>query len=126
MNKLYIVQHKKVDLTAYKLDSCYKEIRVGAYALEELDLEADNTGDNISWKNKNYCELTALYWIWKNDHESDVVGLCHYRRFFTKSMLSTRTKHFITSADIDKYLKKYDVIVARKSFSYRGAYKASL
>ena len=39
----------------------------------------DNTGINISEKNRMYCEMTAVYWIWKNtDH--DWIGIEHYRR----------------------------------------------
>lgn len=52
---------------------------------------SDNMGDHISRKNGNYCELTALYWMWKNklaangtaDGEAgQYYGLCQYRRGF--------------------------------------------
>ena len=52
---------------------------------------ADNTGAHISDRNGNYCELTALYWIWKNKMcadgcadggEGQYYGLCQYRRGF--------------------------------------------
>lgn len=57
-------------------------IQVGA-ALTDLTISElrDNTGENISYKNRNYCELTATYYAWKNSHAA-YKGLCHYRRIF--------------------------------------------
>ena len=58
-------------------------IQVGA-ALTDRDIcrVKDNTGENISERNGNYSECTALYWMWKNAPQTDYIGLCHYRRHF--------------------------------------------
>lgn len=61
----------------------YLPIHVGkANSSVNLGIQGDNTGNNISIKNPNYCELTALYWYWKNCQYSKYVGLNHYRRYF--------------------------------------------
>lgn len=49
----------------------------------KLDCLGDDTGDNISNKNKYYSEQTGVYWVWKNlkeDHP-DYIGFCHYRKY---------------------------------------------
>jgi len=40
----------------------------------------DDEMENISRKNRSYCELTAQYWAWQNA-EADYYGFFHYRRY---------------------------------------------
>ena len=61
----------------------YLPIHVGkALGSRDIGIIGDDTGDNISVKNKSYCELTGLYWAWKNLKDTEIIGLCHYRRYF--------------------------------------------
>ena len=64
--KIFVVMHKSVNLEKMKLDKIYKRLLVGQNSTDEKDILIDSTKDNISEKNKFYCELTGLYWIWKN------------------------------------------------------------
>lgn len=105
---IYVVTHKEVTI---KTKNIRKIIGVGNNKFS-CDLR-DNTGDNISNKNSSYCELTAMYWIWKNDKESDVVGLEHYRRLFISKKFQLFNDVFLTEKEINKILLKYDVIVPK-------------
>ena len=80
--KILTVTHKSYD---FPQDEIYQPIQVGrVLSTVDLSILSDNEGINISGKNKNFCELTAIYWAWKNHFfaDCDYVGLTHYRRFF--------------------------------------------
>ena len=70
----------------------YMTLQVGA-SLSEADFvyQKDNAGNNISKKNKTFCELTGLYWAWKNLN-ADYVGLVHYRRYFAIKKIHAKSK----------------------------------
>lgn len=104
-NLIYVVTHKKFN---YKLKDNYIPIQVGkSNTRNELPYISDDTGDNISLKNANYCELTAIYWIWKNVDDCDNIGIVHYRRYFVYGVDSKLVDDYY----INKYLNKYDVIL---------------
>lgn len=124
---IYIATHKKYWFPNFDE---YKPIHVGAVSSEEKFIGlCDSNEISISEKNKNYCELTALYWIWKNDISSEIIGLCHYRRYFflkktytqlvafyTDKYYEQYMLNFLVPQKIDRYLKEYDVILPKKNF----------
>lgn len=93
-------------------DEIYMPIQVGKALHPDLDLgfQCDNTGDNISEKNGSYCELTALYWAWKNLKNVDYIGLCHYRRYFDMDM---------SEKSILNILKQYNAIALKPRLGTR-------
>ncbi len=99
--RLYVMTHKEYTKPD---DDLYISMHVGHALGNEFGYVADDTGDNISAQNRHYCELTGLYWIWKNV-TCDIVGICHYRRYFV------REEAFLTQEYIERTLEKYDVIV---------------
>ena len=77
--KILVAAHKEYTMPE---DSMYLPVHVGKeLSSHALPWTGDNTGEHISEKNPHYCELTAVYWAWKN-LDADVYGLAHYRRHF--------------------------------------------
>lgn len=77
--KIFISYHKDSEIIESDI---LTPIHVGAASNKViLDMLRDDTGDNISYKNDKYCELTAQYWAWKN-YDADYYGFMHYRRQF--------------------------------------------
>ena len=113
--KVLVATHKKYWMPE---DACYLPLHVGREGKNDLGYVGDNTGDNISNKNANYCELTGLYWAWKNLN-CEYIGLCHYRRYFAKKEKVRDKKERIMGAhDYESLLEKYDVILPTKRNYY--------
>lgn len=117
---IYIASHKKFEQFPLK---DYRVLQVGAEGKESLGYLRDNTGDNISYKNPNYCELTGLYWIWKNDKKSDVTGLVHYRRYFSTAKFSSSSAYFLDGTEIGEILRNYDIILPKREWLKETAWE---
>ena len=83
MLRLYTVCHKPFFFPQHNY---LQRVWVGPNKQQKADGDLrDDSGDNISNLNEFFCELTVLWWVWKNvPMPADAYwGLCHYRRFFT-------------------------------------------
>lgn len=99
-------------------DDTYVPLHVGRAAGNDLGYLGDDTGDNISLINCFYGELTGLYWIWKNYHSSDYVGLCHYRRYFLN-----QNHEIMSKLDYLRIFSSYDVIISKPIYSEKTYYE---
>ena len=77
--RVVIATHKPC---AVPLDPLYLPLCVGVATAEPTGFAGDDTGENISARNSTFCELTGLYWAWKNLSDA-YIGLVHYRRYFS-------------------------------------------
>lgn len=115
---IYIITHK-VFKTHFVDKKHYQVLHVGPNTNGLPEYLRDDSYENISEKNANFCELTGLYWIWKNgrEKEKDITGLVHYRRYFTtrlEDLLYTyfkRKPKVLDHRQIEKSLKQYDIIL---------------
>jgi hypothetical protein len=118
--KLIVATHKKFQMP--KDTNMYLPLHVGREGKVNLGYVGDNTGDNISKLNPYYCELTGLYWAWKN-LDYDYLGLVHYRRYFTNKSLSYNDDIkiddvILSQNDVESLLDEVDVIVPKKRKYY--------
>ena len=103
-------------------DKMFMPLFVGAEGKKSWESDKfvvrDDYGDNISNKNPYYCELTGLYWAWKNLN-CDYIGLSHYRCYFAKDVflktVEYRKKTILSQKDIDKLLDEGDILLPEKS-----------
>lgn len=108
----YYMENLKILVATHRPDKVYSDevytpIHVGRaiskFKNEMSHMIGDDTGENISNRNGAYCELTAIFWAWKNLKNVDYIGLAHYRRYFEKRF---------TIENIHDIFKNYDVILA--------------
>ncbi|HEM6372266.1 TPA: DUF4422 domain-containing protein [Streptococcus suis] len=109
--KNYIITHKK--FPSVTNENIYVPLLVGANKnhVEEYELKDNLFDDNISHLNSSFCELTGMYWVWKHSRE-DIVGISHYRRYFSKNRYVFRKSAILSENDIRKDLSTYDVIAS--------------
>lgn len=117
--RVLVATHKKYEMPN---ESIYIPVQVGREINYDIGYRGDNTGENISIKNSYYCELTGLYWGWKN-LKCDYIGLSHYRRHFTNRnifvrLLNNKFDCILAQNEIKKLLDTYDAILPKKRRYY--------
>ncbi len=117
--KIIVATHKKYPMPQSKM---YIPVQVGKEGKEDIGYQPDNEGENISSKNPYFCELTGLYWAWKN-LKNDYIGLSHYRRHFSQAKrvgkdVQSRINNVLTQEEVDKILDDTDIILPKERKYY--------
>ena len=142
--KIFISCHRPFKVLNNKL---FYPIQVGTALSKtrfgELHDDDDTYGisDNISHKNRYYCELTAQYWAWKHC-DADYYGFFHYRRYLSfnkgkksKVMFERNVENIdeslkqtenLNEEAMQKYINQYDLVVPKRSFSVNNKLQYSI
>ena len=104
--RIVVATHKEYPMPD---DSMYLPVHAGSAGHAKLPYAGDDSGEQISSRNDIYCELTALYWAWKN-LPADALGLCHYRRYFQEP----GKKQILTEETLRKLMQETSVILPKK------------
>ncbi|MCF0260756.1 MAG: DUF4422 domain-containing protein [Erysipelotrichaceae bacterium] len=102
--KVIVAAHKEYPMPQ---DPMYLPLQVGAAGKESIGWQRDDAGEQISEKNPTYCELTGLYWAWKN-LDCTHLGIVHYRRHFKGSAVPFGV---LSQKEAERLLQKADCIV---------------
>lgn len=112
---IIVATHKKFKMP---VDSIYLPVQVGAAGKDSIGYQRDDVGENISRLNPFYCELTGLYWAWKN-LDADYIGLVHYRRYFRgKGKGKNPFDRVLSKKELEFLTSRYDIIVPQKRRYY--------
>lgn len=111
---LYVLTHK--DVPQIEIAQGAKWLYVGgARGGERRDgCEYDDVGTNISDRNSIYSELTGLYYLAQNCAD-EIVGVCHYRRFFCDQRWLMPMERKITPAEVERYSFDFDRVQSELS-----------
>ncbi len=118
--KIIVATHKKYQMPK---DEMYVPVHVGSKGKDIIEnYQRDEEKENISEKNPYFCELTGLYWAWKN-LKSDYIGLVHYRRYFTNlNKIPKEEKEkfeiVLSKEQANNILESVDIILPKKRKYY--------
>jgi hypothetical protein len=124
--RILVATHKSARMPN---DDLYMPIHCGAYSKNSIGFQRDDSGLNISSMNDRYCELSGLYWGWKNI-QADAIGLVHYRRYFShypvfvRFLLGKWASIASFSSINNKLSSQYDIIVSKKNFLAYSVYES--
>ena len=94
----------------------YLPVQMGHAIHPAIGYIGDDTGENISERNANFCELTGLYWAAHNI-DSDYIGIVHYRRYFAsrkKSRFAPKKDRVISHEELCSILATTNVVLPRE------------